>query len=77
MLPFEVKRKIDLPGGGTVTVTVQSSDPIDEREYLILRSQPATEMSYCLVSMANALRPPDSPEIELTPRAVRAETEGN
>jgi hypothetical protein len=67
-----VKRKVDLPGGGTATVTVQSSDPIDERDYLILRPQAATEMSYCLVSMANTLRPPDSPEIELTPRAASA-----
>jgi hypothetical protein len=68
MLSYETKRRVELPGGGTVTVTVQSSDPIDEREYLILQPQAATEMSYCLVSMANALRSPDSPEIELAPR---------
>jgi len=68
MLPYEVKRKVDLPGGGSVTVTVQSSDPINERQYMILQPKAATEMSRCLVSMANALRPPDSAEIELSPR---------
>lgn len=65
MLPYEVSKTVDLPGGGSVTVTVQSAEPIDEREYLILRPQAATEMSHCLVSMANALRSPDTPEIEL------------
>jgi hypothetical protein len=77
MLSYEVKRKVNLPGGGTVTVTVQASDPIDEREYLILQPQAATEMSYCLLSMANALRSPNSPEIDLTPRAGHGETKGN
>jgi hypothetical protein len=65
MLRYEVKKKVDLPGGGAVTVTVQSSDPIDEREFLILQPQAAAEMSSCLVSMANALRSPDTPEIKL------------
>ena len=74
MLPYQVKRKVDLPGGGAVTVTVQSSDPIDERDYPILQPQAATEMSYCLVSMANAVRPPETPEIELAPRAGRDKT---
>jgi hypothetical protein len=74
MLPYEAKRKVDLPGGGTVTVTVRSSDPIDEREYIILQPQAASEMSNCLVSMANALRPLDSPKIELVPRADYART---
>jgi hypothetical protein len=65
MFHFEVSKKVGLPGGGTVTVTIQSSGPINESDYLILQPQAATEMSYCLASMANALKPPESPEIVL------------
>lgn len=64
-LAHEVKRQIEFPAGGTVTVTVRSSDPIDEKDYLILQPQAAIEMSYCLANMANALRPPDCPEVLL------------
>jgi len=74
MLQYEVKKKIDLPGGGTVTVTVKSSEPIHERDYLILRPQTATEMSHCLVSIANALRAPDTPEIALAPVGISSST---
>jgi hypothetical protein len=64
-LSYEVSRKVNLPGGGTVTVTIKSSEPIDEKVYLILQPQAAIEMSNCLASMANALRPPDTPEVRL------------
>lgn len=64
-LPYKVSRKTDLAGGGSVTVTVASSAPIDEADYMILRPDAATEVGRCLVSMANALRPPDTPEVKL------------
>lgn len=66
---YQVKKAIDLPGGGTVTVTVSSPEPINERDYMILRPQTATEMSNCLVSLANALRMPGTAEITLAPAA--------
>jgi hypothetical protein len=72
-LLYEVSRVVDLPGGGNATVTVRSEEPIDEAAYLILRPQAAREMSNCLVSIANALRPPLCPEIRLAPRIDAAE----
>jgi hypothetical protein len=60
---YEVVRKVDLPGGGAMTVTVSSPSPIDEADYLILRDDTAIAMGECLVDLANAMRPPDSPAI--------------
>jgi hypothetical protein len=65
MLSYEVSKKVDFPGGGTVTVTIKSSGPINEKDYLVLQPQAATEMSYCLASIANALRPPGTLEVRL------------
>jgi hypothetical protein len=65
MFQYETKKQMTLPGGGKVTVTVKSPTPIDERDYLILKPQAATEMSSCLVEIANALRAPNTPEIKL------------
>lgn len=62
---FQIKKKIDLPGGGSITVTVSSPSPIKEEDYLILKPQAAQNMAECLVSMANAMRPPDSKEISI------------
>jgi hypothetical protein len=55
----EVKRKIDLPGGGSVTVTVQADEPIREEDFMVLRPQAAIEMAECLKDLASALRPKD------------------
>ncbi|HWF09932.1 MAG TPA: hypothetical protein VG297_15800 [Bryobacteraceae bacterium] len=65
MFQYEARKKIEFPGGGGITVTVKSHKPIDEDEYLILKPQAAAEISSCLVTIANALRTPDTPEITL------------
>ena len=54
---YEAKRKIDLPQGGSVTVTVTSDSPISEDDFMILRPQAAIEMARCLTDLAEALRP--------------------
>jgi hypothetical protein len=54
---YEIKREIALPNGGKVTVTVSSPEPMDEKDYLILRPQAAIEMAACLADLADAMRP--------------------
>ena len=61
MMSYELKRKIDLAGDGSITVTVSSSSPIDEADYMVLRPDVAREMAQYLTSLANALRPLDTP----------------
>ena len=51
-----VKRKIDLPQGGSVTVTVSSDAPISEDDFMILRPQAAVQMANCLIDLGEALK---------------------
>jgi hypothetical protein len=57
---YEIKREIALPKGGKVTVIVSSPEPMDEKDYLILRPQAAIEMAACLADLADAMRPADA-----------------
>jgi hypothetical protein len=59
-LPYSISQKTDLPGGGSITVTVASGVPIVEADYIILRPGAAAELAECLSGLANALHPPDS-----------------
>jgi hypothetical protein len=73
ILQYQLSKKVDIGGGATVTVTVTSSEPIDERDHFIFQPEAATEMSHCLVSMANALRPAGSSRIDLAPARTGAD----
>lgn len=57
-----IKRVVKMPQGGTVTVTVTSTEPIREEDFLILRPQAAIEMAHCLMDLGNALAPSEKPE---------------
>jgi hypothetical protein len=54
---YEIKRKIEMPNGGSITVTVSQPDPINEADYLILKPQAAIEMANCLMDLAKAFKP--------------------
>jgi hypothetical protein len=60
---YKAQKKIELDGDGSITVTVSSSSPIDEADYMILRPDAAKNMAECLTDFANAMRPPGSPKI--------------
>jgi hypothetical protein len=64
-MQHEIRKTTELPGGASLTVTVASPAPIDERDYLILQPGAAVEMGKCLAGLANAFRPPDWKEISL------------
>lgn len=72
-MKYEVKRKIDLPQGGSVTVTVRSDELIREEDFLILRPQAAVEAASCLMNLAEAFSPssrctPSAPPRSTPPR---------
>ena len=56
-MKFETKRKIDMPQGGTVTVTVRSDNPINEQDYRILQPQAALALADWALGFAEALKP--------------------
>lgn len=63
---YNEEQKVDLPGGGSITVTVSSPDPIDREAFLMLKSPAAAmEMGRCLADLGNAMRPLGSAEITL------------
>jgi hypothetical protein len=62
---YNLEKTVKLAGGGTATVSIGSPDPIDPADYMVLRPDAMAEMAGCLVGLANALRPPESPEIKL------------
>jgi hypothetical protein len=64
-MKYRAERKVELPGGGRITVAIEAEAPIDEEAYMILRPDVASAMAEHLVDLANALRPPDSPEVKL------------
>lgn len=52
----EVKKTFKLQAGGSVTVTVRSSAPIDESDFMILRESAAVNMAECLMDLGEALK---------------------
>lgn len=68
----ELTRKIDLPGGGRLKISIVSPDPIRAEDYLILRPDAAVALTECLTDLANAFRPPDSPEFSLRSKTLPA-----
>jgi hypothetical protein len=54
---FEIKRKIALPNGGSITVTVRQPEPINESEFRILNPQNATAMADWMMDFAETLKP--------------------
>lgn len=59
----KVTKTLELPDGSSVTVTITSSDPIDEADYLMLRPTAMQEMADTLTSLGNAMRPLGTPEL--------------
>lgn len=57
---FEIKRKIALPNGGCMTVTVSQPEPIDESEFRILNPQNATAMANWMMDFAETVKPKES-----------------
>jgi hypothetical protein len=55
---YEIKKTVDLPTGGSITVTVSSPEPIQEKDFPILQAGAAIQMGASLISLANTLRPP-------------------
>jgi len=64
--PYIETRSVELESGATISVTVESSEPISVDDYLVLRQREALkEAGDVIASIGNALRPPNTPELVL------------
>ena len=53
-MKYKLSKTVAFPGGGSLTVTIRSSSPINEQDYLILRPDTARATAETLASIANA-----------------------
>ena len=55
---YKVEKTVVMDDGSEITVTVTSSEPVNPKDYLILREDAMKNMGECLASMGMAMAPP-------------------